>query len=148
MSEEKVRSLPEIDKEIEALFKERAKALAIADRQFVEVYTVFNNQTGHIDDNTFVLNPLNKRDLEFLEVYIEGMKEGVFKLNLQDWLKEYSTFKCFKRNGVCPHTGTPVCCAHCSKLQECIASASFDYGLCPSVEVGEVLVISDCIDED
>lgn len=139
------RKLQDIDKQIEALFLERKEILSKMDRQFVEVYTVFNNETGHLDDNTFVLNPLKKRDLEFLQAYAESLKDGVLKLSLEDWLKEYTNFRCIQGR-VCQKTGTPVCCAHCSMLQECLAVG--DSSLCANVETGEVIVVTDCIDED
>lgn len=141
----KKKTIEEINREIEELFKERASLLSETNRQFVEVYTVYNHETGKVDDNTFVLNPLKKRDLDFLQAYAESLKDGVLKLSLLDWLKEYSAFRCI-RDRICKKTGTPVCCAHCSELQVCMSNNA--EGLCPSVEIGDVLVVSDCIDED
>lgn len=134
------RSLSEIDRDIAVLFKERSEVLAKVNRQFPEVYTVFNHSTGSIDDNTFVLNPMKKRDYEYLEGYVQDMKESLLKRSLTDWLKEYKSFKCIG-DRVCRYSGSPVCCAHCLSLNECLQNG---LDVCSKVEVGEVSVVTDC----
>lgn len=138
------RPLSEIDKDIVKLFTERREVLEEMDRQIPELYTVFNYETMSIDDNTFVLNPLKNRDYEFLEGYVEGLRPGILKSSLEDWLKEYKNFRCI-RGRICEIIGSPVCCAHCLNLANCMENNSH---ICPAVEVGEVLVVTDCIVED
>lgn len=134
------RSIEEIDSEIVKLFKERAEELSKMDRTFSEVYTVFNNETGMIDDNTFVLNPLKGRDLVCLDFYVDKLRDGVFKVNMVQWLSYYKDKKCV-RDRTCPITNIPVCCAHCPELSNCL-----DLGreVCPYVEIGDVASIEDC----
>lgn len=134
------RTLSEIDRDIVRLFKERNEVLSKIDRQFPEVYTVFNNTTGSIDDNTFVLNPLKKRDYEYLKGYVEDMKDSSFKSSLLDWLKEYSSFRCITGR-ICEYSGSPVCCAHCLSLNDCFKG---NPNLCSYVEMGDVTVVTDC----
>lgn len=140
-----MRSIEEINKEIVELFKERTAILDSQERPFKEIYTVFNSETGSIDDNTFVLNPLKKRDLEYLGSYAENLPEGTLRESLLDWLREYTNFKCV-RGRICPITESPVCCAHCYNNSVCFESE--ESNMCSYVMIGDVIVVSDCIDED
>ena len=139
-----MRTLAEIDEDLKALFKERNEVLATQVRPFREVYTVFNHDLERVVDNTFVFDPLKKRDRDYLMSYAEGLPDSTLKRELLDWLSEYSQFRCV-RDRICPVNESPVCCAHCTQQLNCLMSCNEN--LCAFVEVGDVLVVSDCIDE-
>ena len=144
-------NIEEVSSMIETLLAKRADYIRGVDVEegFREKYFVFNNDLGEVDDEVFVLRPLDgDADIQALKTFCNNKSVNhILRLKLMEWLKGYTDYKCISAGrGVCKIVGSPICCAHCNYNASCILKENTP--ICPYVEIGDVVNIEDCEEGD
>ena len=76
-----------------------------------EPFLVYNNRRKDFDTESLVVTPDDAAGVEAIKTYIANCKDPILARDLQDWLNEFTVYRCRSiRRHLCTFKQSPVCC--------------------------------------